>query len=186
MDFLDCQYELNNVRVSLRSNPISSTLYVEELPDYENLSHNLRILTVYFYFRGNTGFDVLGLFESIRKMSDSEFDVIEKHILETCAEHSKGEDDIYSHSLKDVNIFSVKPRKGYKVFVSGKDFVGYSLWGSFFFLSKDRKFCVCKDKESANKLFITIHNRNECLNNKTYLFLIKLLNCGDIHFAGDL
>lgn len=179
MDFLDLSYELKNARISLRSNSESSTLYIEEIPDYTDISKKLAVLSVYFYFRGDEQMNPLSLFESLRSFENRTFHEIKTYVLESC---SKIDQEEWSHSLKNVDVFSIKPRKGYKFFLKGNDFFGFCLWGSFFFVSEKRDFCLSKDKESAQKLLAYSVRNPDFLKEKPYLFLIKFLYNRNIHF----
>ena len=183
MDFLDVTFELKSIRISLRSNSSSSTLYVEELPFINPLSTKVNILSVYFYFKGDSRFDVIGLINDMRDKPDFDFSQARGFILSKCSE-IQGELE-WSHSLKSVDEYSIKPKNGYKIFIKGSDFCGFCLWSSFFFLSFGRKICLSQDKESSRKLFMALHKHPGILKNKSYLFLIKFLNGGHLHYSGD-
>jgi len=183
MDFLDVSFELKRLRISLQSNSSSSSLYIEELPFINPASHKVRVLSVYFYFNGNSRFDIMGLINDMRNKPDSDFNQIREFALSKCSDI--GGKFEWSHSIKSVDEYSVKPERGYKVFIKGSDFCGFCLWSSFFFLSCERKICLSLDKDSSKKLFSALHKHPNCLKNKSYLFLIKFLNGGHLHYSGD-
>jgi len=179
MDFLDKSYELKNVRVVFRSNEVSSTIYIEEFPSYSLPLKKPQVLSVYFYFKGDELFDIIGLFNSIQTLKNEDFETIKDFVLLKCGKIEPK--DSCSHSIKEVELFQIKPRSGYKLFLKGKNFFGYSLWTSFFFISEDKQFCLCTDKESAKRLFVILHKNPKCLKNKTYLFLINVFKSRGFH-----
>lgn len=167
----------------MQSNSSSSILYIEELPFITGTTPKVGVLSVYFYFKGDSRFDILNLVNEIRDNQDFDFNHVLDFILSKCS-LMKDENDC-SHSIKSVDSYSVKPKRGYNIFIKGSDFFGFCLWNSFFFLSYDRKICLSLDKYSSKKLFMELHKHPDCLKNKTYLFLIKFLNSGYLHYSGD-
>jgi len=182
MDFLSCKSELNHIRVSLSSNEMSTTLYVEELPDYTSIKQ-LKILSIYFHFYGDSKFDILNLYNSLPQLKEYDFDSIKSFLLKKCEVLSEND---YSHTLKEVDLFLVKPKYGFKIKISGMDFYGYSAW-NFFVLRTKTEFCICKDIENSLNFFKLLVRKPNFLNNISYKNLIKVLSDRDFHFKiGEL
>lgn len=178
MDFLSCKSELKHIRISLSSNEMSTTFYIEELPDYTAPIKALKILSLYFHFYGNTKCNVLDIYKSLTKLEDYDFESIKSYLLGKCEVLDKND---YSHTLKEVDFFSIKPKIGFKIKISGLDFFGYSAW-NFFVLRSNSGSCVCKDIENSNRLFRLLIKTPTLLKNKSYKILIKILSDRGFHF----
>jgi len=161
---------------------MSTTLYVEEFPTYKNVDEKVHVLSVYFYFHGNEQIDVLPLYEKIRESTNAKYSQIKNLILSEC--QKTHDPKSFAYTEKEVSCFLVKPPKNFKIFIRGNDFCGYSLWSSFFFLSKNRDFCLCDNQDDAKLLFNSMIKNPDLFQNRSYLSSINYLKLKGIKFHG--
>lgn len=177
MDFLNLTTEMDNVRVYLKSNAMSSSIFVEELPDYSDLSRRLGIMTIYFFFSGNRRFDVLGLYNGICGMKNATFNGVRRMVKRRCRGLTEND---WSCGRKKAGVFMVRPRDGYRLALKGRDYSGYA--GPDSFLVRKDGGCVVTVAQGggAYKFFRLAHLLKDGIESRGYDFLIRLMDVGGI------
>ena len=152
-EFVALKKDLKHFRVNFSANMMSSSLTLEEFPEYFSPDEKVGKLSFFFYFRGNIpGFSVTRLLRMILEKENASFSEASRLCFGYCSASDKGR-RVYSYSKEDLDSLDVKPKDGFCVNISGIGYVGRVGWGYCIFFSEDRRWFFCDNSEGCVRLF---------------------------------